>query len=48
MVVLWLLCGMVWYGMAWYGMVWYGMVWYGMVWYGMDSLNVRCTFVDKW
>ena len=21
---------------------------YGMVWYGMDSLNVRCTFIDKW
>ena len=20
---------------------------YGMVWSGMDSLNVRCTFVDK-
>ena len=23
------------------------MVWYGMVWHGMDSLNVRCAFVDK-
>ena len=22
-------------------------LWYGMEWYGMDSLNVRCTFVDK-
>ena len=20
---------------------------YGMVWYGMDSLNVRCKFIDK-
>ena len=19
-----------------------------MLWYGMDSLNVRCTFIDKW
>ena len=24
----------------------YENLWYG--WYGMDSLKVRCTFVDKW